>query len=124
MTRSSKHYRAPTRVRRPNRLPVIFNTARLRSASSRVLRLARTVLRVYVYCLLLLLAVRTCVQVIGHTAEAVKTLATGRWFDGVLCTVYSWCRTVHPLTLWFHSAVTAEHQFTMHLCCGVCPYQP
>ena len=87
MTRSSKHYRAPTRVRRPNHLPVIFNTVRLRSASSRVRRLAWTVLRVYIYSLLLLLAERSCVQLIGHTAEAVKTLATGWWFDGVLCSV-------------------------------------
>ena len=42
---------------------------------------------VYVQCLLLLLAVKSCVQLIGHTAEAVKTLVTGWWFDGGVCTV-------------------------------------
>ena len=60
-------------------------------SSSRVRRLARTVLRVYVYSLLLLLTVRSCVQVIGHAAEAVKTLATGWWFDGGLHVLWLAC---------------------------------
>ena len=115
MTHSSKHYRAPTRVRRPNHLPVIFNTARPRSASSRIRRLARTVLHLCVYCHLLLLAVRSCVQLIGYTAEVVKTLATGWWFDGVLCSV--WLVSHGPPTNIVVPCivhVTAEHLFTTY----------
>ena len=114
MTHSPYKYSA--RVRRPNHLPVIFNTARLKSASARVRRLAQTVLHLYVYCLLLLLALRSCVQLVGHTALAVKSLVTG-WRLVAVCVLCSLCRTVHPLTLWLHSAcmrVTAEDLFTTY----------
>ena len=87
MRRSSYQFKAPTRVRRPNHLPYIFNTARLRSASIRVRRLARTVLCLFFHCLFLLLALRVCAQLIGRPPAAPKKLSTGWWFDHGLCSV-------------------------------------
>ena len=57
-----------------------------------------------------------CVRVLSPPAVGCEELCTGHWVQVgglmVACVLCSLCRTVHPLTLWFLSAVTAEHLFT------------